>query len=214
MFAAHDAQLTEERYNLLNAWLAVLPGNSAYNLRRLWLLEHQLRRSVLSFHARHRARSQNAHLGAEYLAVLETNRRHAVLLQPPLRGHRPHARAGGDRQRQEFPPELPAHPPAEVRARSPSSSILGGSYESLTRLFGGAYAAGRASQSDRSRSIRSACRPRRRTSTSCFPSCKVLIESSGYQADRRGRARSLRADREPLRGRAGPAAALDACQHR
>ena len=27
-FAAHDAQVTDERYNLLNAWLAVLPGNA------------------------------------------------------------------------------------------------------------------------------------------------------------------------------------------
>ncbi len=30
-FAAHDAQVTDERYNLLNAWLAVLPGNGAYS---------------------------------------------------------------------------------------------------------------------------------------------------------------------------------------
>src|SRR5215471_7889240 len=37
IFALHDAQLLEERYNLLNAWLAVMPGNSAFNLRRLWL---------------------------------------------------------------------------------------------------------------------------------------------------------------------------------
>ena len=39
VFATHDAQLTEERYNLLNAWLAILPGNNAYNLRSFWLLD-------------------------------------------------------------------------------------------------------------------------------------------------------------------------------
>ena len=32
----HD---TEETYNLLNAWLSVVPGNSAHNLRRLALLK-------------------------------------------------------------------------------------------------------------------------------------------------------------------------------
>ena len=37
-FAAHDAQVTDERYNLLNAWLAVLPGNAAYNVRSMHLL--------------------------------------------------------------------------------------------------------------------------------------------------------------------------------
>lgn len=38
VFATQDAHLIEERYNLLNAFLAVLPGNDAYNLRTLWLL--------------------------------------------------------------------------------------------------------------------------------------------------------------------------------
>src|ERR1700693_214810 len=37
-FAAHDGALYDETYNLLNAWLAVIPGNSAHNLRRLALL--------------------------------------------------------------------------------------------------------------------------------------------------------------------------------
>jgi type IV secretion system protein TrbE len=38
VFAGHDGALYEESYNLLNAWLAVVPGNSAHNLRRLALL--------------------------------------------------------------------------------------------------------------------------------------------------------------------------------
>ena len=36
--AAHDGALIEETYNLLNAWLSIVPGNSAHNLRRLALL--------------------------------------------------------------------------------------------------------------------------------------------------------------------------------
>ena len=34
----HDAQLYEEKYNLLNAFLAAVPGNYAFNLRYLCLL--------------------------------------------------------------------------------------------------------------------------------------------------------------------------------
>ena len=37
--AFHDGSLFEESYNLLNAWLSIVPGNSAHNLRRLALLE-------------------------------------------------------------------------------------------------------------------------------------------------------------------------------
>jgi type IV secretion system protein TrbE len=39
VMAVHDGSFFEETYNLLNAWLAVVPGNSAHNLRRLALLE-------------------------------------------------------------------------------------------------------------------------------------------------------------------------------
>ena len=42
MLAAHDGSAFEESYNLLNAWLSIVPGNGAYNLRRLALLETNL----------------------------------------------------------------------------------------------------------------------------------------------------------------------------
>jgi len=38
IFGVHDAQLYEERYNLLNSFLAAVPGNCAFNLRYLYLL--------------------------------------------------------------------------------------------------------------------------------------------------------------------------------
>src|SRR5258707_823874 len=38
VFSVHDAQLYEEKYNLLNAFLAAVPGNHAHNLRSLYLL--------------------------------------------------------------------------------------------------------------------------------------------------------------------------------
>ena len=42
MLASHDGAAFDETYNLLNAWLAVIPGNGASNLRRLALLETNL----------------------------------------------------------------------------------------------------------------------------------------------------------------------------
>lgn len=39
VFAGHDGVLHLETFNALNAWLAVLPGNTAHNLRRLPLLD-------------------------------------------------------------------------------------------------------------------------------------------------------------------------------
>jgi type IV secretory pathway VirB4 component len=39
VFTTHGAQLYDERYNLLNAWLSVIPGNHAFNKRRLYLLD-------------------------------------------------------------------------------------------------------------------------------------------------------------------------------
>jgi type IV secretion system protein TrbE len=39
VLAAHDGAFFEETYNLLNAWVSIVPGNGAHNLRRLALLE-------------------------------------------------------------------------------------------------------------------------------------------------------------------------------
>ena len=39
VMASHDGTFIDETYNLLNAWLSIVPGNSAHNLRRLPLLE-------------------------------------------------------------------------------------------------------------------------------------------------------------------------------
>ena len=71
-FATQDATVMEERYNLLNAWLSVLPGNHQYNLRRLFLLDSNC--ADLSFlFTLSLGEPHNQHLDQEYLAVLETN---------------------------------------------------------------------------------------------------------------------------------------------
>jgi type IV secretion/conjugal transfer VirB4 family ATPase len=72
VFAGHDGALYEESYNLLNAWLAVVPGNAAHNLRRLTLLNTNV--ADLSFlFTLDTGERTSAHLGGrECLAVFET----------------------------------------------------------------------------------------------------------------------------------------------
>ncbi len=72
-FAGHDGALYEESYNLLNAWLAVVPGNASHNLRRLPLLNTNV--ADLSFlFTLHTGQRTSAHLGGrECLAVFETD---------------------------------------------------------------------------------------------------------------------------------------------
>lgn len=71
MLAAHDGVFIEETYNLLNAWLAVVPGNKANNLRRLALLETNA--ADLSFvFAQDCGTETCPHLGTPALAVFET----------------------------------------------------------------------------------------------------------------------------------------------
>jgi type IV secretion system protein TrbE len=137
VFAAHDAQLTEESYNLLNAWLAVLPGNSAYNLRRLWLLDTNY--ADLSFLFKLQAgETRNAHLDAEYLAVLETNHRTPYFLNLHYQDIAHSIILGATGSGKSFFLNFLL---TNLQKYQPFTTIfdLGGSYENLTRLFKGTY---------------------------------------------------------------------------
>ncbi len=72
VFAGHDGALYEESYNLLNTWLAVVPGNASHNLRRLPLLNTNV--ADLSFlFTLHTGQRTSDHLGGRAcLAVFET----------------------------------------------------------------------------------------------------------------------------------------------
>lgn len=71
VMATHDGTFAEESYNLLNAWLAIVPGNGAHNLRRLAVLETNC--ADLSFlFTLDRGQPYSPQLGREALAVLET----------------------------------------------------------------------------------------------------------------------------------------------
>jgi type IV secretion system protein TrbE len=69
--AVHDGVAFEETYNLLNAWLSVIPGNGVHNLRRLALLETNA--ADLSFvFTLDQGERVNTHLQREALATFET----------------------------------------------------------------------------------------------------------------------------------------------
>ena len=69
--AVHDGSFFEESYNLLNAWLSLVPGNGAHNLRRLALLETNL--ADLSFlFTIDQGDAVSPHLRKEALAIFET----------------------------------------------------------------------------------------------------------------------------------------------
>jgi type IV secretion system protein TrbE len=72
VFTNADGNLVAETYNQLNAYFAVVPGNYAFNLRRLYLLNTNY--ADLSFlFTILQGDQRNQHLGTEYLAVLETD---------------------------------------------------------------------------------------------------------------------------------------------
>jgi type IV secretion system protein TrbE len=137
IFSVHDAQLYDERYNLLNAFLAAVPGNYAFNLRYLYLLNTNY--ADLSFlFTLDSGAIRNRHLQREYLAVLETN--HATPYYLNLHyGDTAHGmmlgRTGSGKS------FLLNFLITNLQKYDPYTFIfdLGGSFESLTRLFGGSY---------------------------------------------------------------------------
>jgi type IV secretion system protein VirB4 len=72
VFTNADGNLFAETYNQLNAYFATVPGNYTLNLRKLYLLNTNY--ADLSFlFTILPGEKTNAHLGTEYLAVLETD---------------------------------------------------------------------------------------------------------------------------------------------
>ena len=138
-FATHDAVVVDERYNLLNAFLATVPGNAAYNLRRSYLIDANY--ADLSFVFAPEAGSiRNAHLDREYLAVFETEDRTPYYLNLHHQDVAHTLLLGSTGSGKSF---LLNFLLTHAQKYEPFTVIfdLGGGYESLTRLFGGSYLA-------------------------------------------------------------------------
>ncbi len=178
VFSTVDSVLIEERYNLLNAFLATLPGNVRYNLRYVYLLNTNY--ADLSFlFTSHRGEVWNHHLGEEYLAILETTQSNPFFLNLHYQDVAHTIILGGTGSGKSFFLNFLL---TNLQKYRPFTFIfdLGGSYEHLTRLFGGGYL--KIGIERRSFTIN----PFRLENTKenlqfLFSFVKVLIESGGYQ---------------------------------
>lgn len=177
ILSTHDAVLIEERYNLLNAFLATIPGNRAFNLRRQWLLNTNY--SDLSFlFTLHTGQIQNAHLGTEYLAVLETNSSTPYFLNLHYQDVAHTMILGATGSGKSF---FLSFLITNLQKYRPLTYIfdLGGSYESLTKLFTGSYL--RVGIENRALTINPfRLPPTKENLHFLFSFVKVLIESGEY----------------------------------
>jgi type IV secretion system protein VirB4 len=136
-FSIHDAQLYEEKYNLFNAYLATVPGNYAFNLRSMLILNTNYADYSFLF-TLHGGEKVNAHLKAEYLAVLETNHRTPYYLNLHSKDTAHSVILGRTGSGKSF---LLNFLIANLQKYDPYTFIfdLGGSFESLAGLFNGTY---------------------------------------------------------------------------
>lgn len=137
VFSVHDAQLYEEKYNVLNAFLAAVPGNHVFNLRSLYLLNTNYADFSFLF-TLDCGEPRNPHLRQEYLAVLETNHHTPYFLNLHYRDVAHTMILGRTGSGKSF---LLNFLMTNLQKYEPRTFIfdLGGSFESLAQLFGGSY---------------------------------------------------------------------------
>jgi len=136
-FNVHDAQLYEEKYNLFNAYLSTVPGNYAFNLRSMLILNTNYADYSLLF-TLHSGHQVNSHLNQEYLAVLETNHRTPYYLNLHCKDTAHTVILGRTGSGKSFTLNFLI---TNLQKYDPYTFIfdLGGSFEHLTRLFEGGY---------------------------------------------------------------------------
>ena len=137
VFTNADGALFTETYNQLNALFATVPGNYAQNLRKMYLLNSNY--ADLSFlFTIHPGEKTNTHLRSEYLAVLETDNATPYYLNLH-NGEVAHTLIlGMTGSGKSF---LCNFLLTNAQKYRPQTYIfdIGGSFQSLTEIFGGTY---------------------------------------------------------------------------
>jgi type IV secretion system protein VirB4 len=137
VFTNADGALFTETYNQLNAFFATVPGNYAQNLRKMYLLNSNY--ADLSFlFTIHPGEKTNSHLRSEYLAVLETDNATPYYLNLH-NGEVAHTLIlGMTGSGKSF---LCNFLLTNAQKYRPQTYIfdIGGSFQSLTEIFGGTY---------------------------------------------------------------------------
>ncbi len=136
-FTKHDGALLEERYNLLNAFFATVPGNYAFNLRRLYLLNTNYADLSLLFTVE-TGNPTNRQLNSEYLAVLETDQATPYYFNLHQQDVAHSLILGATGSGKSF---LLNFLIQSLQKYDPQTYIfdLGGSFENITRIFAGSY---------------------------------------------------------------------------
>ena len=137
VFTNADGNLFAETYNQLNAYFACVPGNYALNLRKLYLLNSNY--ADLSFlFTILPGETTNPHLGTEYLAVLETDNSTPYFLNLH-NGEVAHTLILG--MTGSGKSYLCSFLLQNAQKYAPLTFIfdIGGSFQSLTDIFGGSY---------------------------------------------------------------------------
>jgi type IV secretion system protein VirB4 len=137
LFTQYDGLLHEERYNLLNAFFATVPGNKQFDLRKQWALNSNY--ADLSFlFTVDTGERWNPHLECEYLLALESTHGTPYFLNLHSGDVAHTLLLGATGAGKSF---CLASTLQAAQKYRPLTFIfdLGGSYESLTRAFGGSY---------------------------------------------------------------------------
>jgi len=158
--------------------LSVLPGNSAYNLRKLWLLNTNYPDLAFPFTPQP-GEQQNRHLNAEYLAIFETGGGVPFYFNLHYQDVGHAALWGASGSGKSFSLNFLLTHPQKYR---PYTFIfdIGGSYDVLTQLFGGTYVS--VGDAQHPLTVNPFCLPPTPENLQFLYSfCQVLIENSGYQ---------------------------------
>ena len=137
VFTNADGSLFVETYNQLNAYFATVPGGYAFNLRRMYLLNTNYADLSFLFTILPGERF-NAHLGAEYLAVLETDNSTPYFLNLH-NGEVAHTLILGMTGSGKSYLANTVLQSAQKYAPLTFVFDIGGSFESLTNIFDGSY---------------------------------------------------------------------------